>query len=371
MNTFKITFNLLTRLHPELGVSVEALDLILNVYESVIQSVQQEPPPPLPPPSPLPSPPPPDSAYYNLDQPVIQLPTVTDTDSEDIPEVAQKYEFKTEEWYLNVMGGPSQDPKRFGRKFHLSKIDDIAKWRDWLEVVEDNNEYLSTRCHFLKKMCQNTQGLNGEEVLAVILPKIEKCKHAKLLGLAPTRQSLPKPTGEVEKMISEYQQKLRQGQEVITSYHVFGFILPPRRCEVQTLKIFDSEDLVGDNKNYYLKDCQTFVFGEFKTFSSFGVQRFDLNTDYPTVDPDLMEKLIVFMSKFSNGELFLKTGTGTPLKNMSRYFIQNLTLPIGDIRHYYATKYVATEHFKRICYQLAHSPGVSVTRYVNNLKTEE
>ena len=144
---------------------------------------------------------------------------------------------------------------------------------------------------------------------------------------------------------------------IVCLYSMF----PPRRLEYCKMRIVESEStLIVPTENLYVLNPPTFVFAEYKTFKTYGVQRF-------SVPEDLAEVLKTFIETW-NLTYLLQTTAGEPLNNHSlgtriiNIFETNVKKSVGAsmLRHSFTTSLRQGEKPLRLQKEIAERMGHSV-----------
>ena len=144
---------------------------------------------------------------------------------------------------------------------------------------------------------------------------------------------------------------------IVCLYSMF----PPRRLEYCKMRIVESDPtLTVPTENLYVLNPPTFIFAEYKTFKTYGVQRF-------AVPADLAEVLKIFIETW-NLTYVLQTTAGEPLNNHSlgtriiSIFETNVKKSVGAsmLRHSFTTSLRQGEKPLRLQKEIAERMGHSV-----------
>ncbi len=263
-------------------------------------------------------------------------------------------------------------PSKIASLFADFPVDKTSEWKEWATDKRVGLAMRKNRCVFLRKSLEFTLDAfiqAGQETIKTELDDlIRVCDEQVSAGATLGVKTVDQQHTAVDKCKTIHD-KVADGTIAITPFHIFNFVLPPRRNEVAEFYILDDVESVDaeTHKNYFVKSSKNIVFNEFKTAKSFGSQVFCLISgcvDFCFLDDATIQKASDYLCSFKSGSKLIQTA------NLSCDMRRKVGVISHDVRQYWATLFanqrddVEKTKYINLCRFMAHSPATSRLSYV-------
>lgn len=285
------------------------------------------------------------------------------------PETAptQRFKILSDAWLEHF-----KYPAKIASLFADFPVDDTGAWKEWATDKRVGLALRKNRCIHLRKSLGFTLDAfiqASEQAIKTELDEIVRGLDEQVSAGAPLGvKTVDQQQTAIDKCKAIHD-KVADGTITITPFHLFNFVLPPRRNEVAEFFILDDVASVDAevHKNYFVKSSKNIVFNEFKTAKSFGAQVFCLvsgGVDFCFLDDATIKKASDYLCSLKSGSKLIQTA------NLSCDMRRKVGVISHDVRQYWATLFanqrddVEKTKYINLCRFMAHSPATSRLTYV-------
>lgn len=174
----------------------------------------------------------------------------------------------------------------------------------------------------------------------------------------PDTSKLPRNLKPKVEYTDRYEEWLSKPKLVdVTLLNLFAYFLPTRRRDIFSLIVVETLSDINDTdinmKNYFVKDKMQFIFNSYKTYGTYGQQRFDMNDYTYFINDEVKPKVLHFLANLPIGRMYSQSEDYL-VKQIKRDTDYNLQ----EHRHMWSlfgNKTLDQETHRKLAIMMAHS----------------